>query len=121
MVHGNGSGDCAGHRGDRAGWKLRRAGEGAACGGATRRIDGRRKALAQNAARRAQTLRGDEAISTRVVVEDVDDGIDLAVLDDSAPESSIIDAARARSSGWGRRPYGGSIIAPRLRFWRRFG
>jgi hypothetical protein len=76
--------------------------------------------VAQNAARWAP-LRGVEAISARVIVEDDNDGIDLALLDDSTRASSIIDAARARSSGWGSCPYSGSIIAPRLRFWRRFG
>jgi hypothetical protein len=75
--------------------------------------------VAQNAARRAQEPCGVETISTRVVVED--DEIDRALLDDSSQSSSITDAARARSSGGGRCPYGGSIIAPRLRFWRRFG
>jgi hypothetical protein len=96
-------------------------------------VDARATVVAQSAARRAQPACGIETISTRDGhggdedgdedgAEDSDeDAIDRAFLDDGARPSPIIVAARARSSGWGRCPYGGSIIAPRLRFWRRFG
>jgi hypothetical protein len=112
----------AAHSGDRAAWKWRRARKGALAGGdAMESMDAHGRVVAQNAARRAPARSGVEAISTRVVVEDDDRGIDRAFLDDGAGSSTIMDAAWARSSGWGNCPYGGSIIALRLRFWRRFG
>jgi len=84
--------------------------------------------VAQSGARRAQTRCcgrtsailagvGEGSIGRTIVVDDASTwafrGSGMAV--------AITEGERARSSGWGRRPYGVSIIAPRLRFWRRFG
>jgi hypothetical protein len=115
--HKSGTGRAAQERVDAE----RAAGTGRCARDATGSVDASCSVVAQNAARRAQAACGVETISTRVFVEVGDDGMERAFLDEGARSSSIIDAARARSSGWGRCPYGGSIIAPRLRFWRRFG